>query len=128
MYFKVLLKIKKQLQFLIMQKQNDILQPINTAALAKRALIGGAIALVLISLFLSGVKHPNPYWPALWYLRPLIIVTLAGATGGIVYYFINHFGSRARWPRIAIVITSLLIYIVGLWMGTVLGLNGTLWD
>jgi hypothetical protein len=110
-----------------MQKQNGLLQPI-PAALAKCALTGGAIALVLISLFLSGVNHPNPSWPALWYLLPLIIVTLAGATGGAVYYFINRTGSRAGWPKIAIVIISLFIYVAGLWMGTVLGLDGTLWD
>jgi hypothetical protein len=111
-----------------MNKQNQLLQPINWASLGKRALVGAAIALALIALFLSGVKESDPSWPRYWYIRPLLIVPLAGACGGAFYYFIDRFSSRAGLPKIATILIGLIVYVIGLWLGTILGLDGTLWD
>lgn len=111
-----------------MSMQKELQQPIDWASMGKRALLGGGIALILISIFLSGVDEPNPLWPKFWYIRPLIIVPLAGAAGGVCYYFIDRLRSQGGWQKIVTGIISLLIYIIGLWLGTVLGLDGTLWD
>ena len=102
---------------------------LNTATIGKRALIGAGIAYVLITIFLliPGVT-PDPNWPKFWMIRPLIIVPLAGAMGGVFYHFMDTLRNQEGWKKIVINIVSLIIYIVGLWLGIVLGLDGTLWN
>ncbi|MBO9154720.1 hypothetical protein ACFOTA_21075 [Chitinophaga sp. GCM10012297] len=96
-------------------------------SLLKRVLIGAGIALVLITIFLFPVEG-RPEWGAFWKVRPMIVVPLAGAAGGVCSYFIqNLFGAGGR-RKALVVILSVIVYIVGLWMGTILGLDGTLWD
>jgi hypothetical protein len=111
-----------------MYEQNELNRQLDRASLGKRALLGGGIALALISIFLLGVGEPNPAWGKLWMMKPLIIVPLAGALGGVFYYFINHRPYQKGWRKILVTIASLIVYIIGLWLGTVLGLDGTLWD
>lgn len=96
--------------------------------LFKPALIGGVIALALISLFLSGVNTPNPAWPTWWMLKPLVIVPLAGATGGVCFGILSQLQRQFGWNKALTLVLSAIIYLIGLWMGTVLGLNGTLWN
>ncbi|MBD2700196.1 potassium transporter KefB [Spirosoma sp. BT702] len=104
------------------------LKPLDVASLSKKALFGAAIGLVLICFFLSNVNHPNPDWPKFWMVRPLIIVPLAGACGGAFYYFTNYLPFQKGWKKIAINVLSLFVFLIGLWMGIVLGLDGTLWN
>jgi hypothetical protein len=40
----------------------------------------------------------------------------------------DHFRARGGWIKIVANIVSLLGFIIALWMGTVLGLDGTLWN
>jgi hypothetical protein len=103
-------------------------RPILTALLIKRMLLGAGIALLLISIFLSGVHDPKPEWGKLWMLKPLIVVPLAGAMGGAFSYLMEPLRQQGGWKMILAIILSLIVYIIGLWLGTVLGLNGTLWD
>jgi hypothetical protein len=104
-------------------------QLLNSATIGKRALVGAGIAYVLITLFLfvPGVTT-NPNWPKFWMVKPLIIVPLAGAVGGVFYHCMITFSKQFGWNKIIAIAVSLVVYIIGLWLGTVLGLNGTLWD
>ncbi|MVN91612.1 potassium transporter KefB [Mucilaginibacter aquatilis] len=102
--------------------------PQNSSSLKLRMLIGGSVALVLIAIFLLPVKNVRPEWGQFWMVRPFIIVPLAGATGGAVSYYLTKLLPQSGWVKVATVLLSLLIYIIGLWLGTVLGLAGTLWD
>ena len=112
-----------------MTQRNEIqAQPIHTASWGKRMLLGAAIALILISFFLLNAGDPDPRWPKLWMLKPLIMVPLSGAMGGVFYYFMDHLRYRGGWRKILAAILSFIGYIVVLWLGTVLGLNGTMWD
>ncbi len=97
-------------------------------SLAKPLLVGGGIGLILISIFLSGVHDPNPAWGKLWMIRPLVIVPLAGAMGGLFYYFMRHLSATGSLNKSGAIVLSIVVYIIGLWLGTVLGLDGTLWD
>jgi hypothetical protein len=97
-------------------------------SLAKPVLIGGALALVLISVFFSGVHDPAPAWGKLWMIRPLVIVPLAGAMGGLFYYFMKLLSVNGGLNKIMAIVLGVIVYLVGLWLGTVLGLDGTLWD
>lgn len=91
-------------------------------------LIGGGIALVLVIMFLVGAEKPNPEWPKLWMIKPLILVPLAGALGGGFYYFMSHALHQGGWQKILAVLLGLIGYIIALWLGTVLGFNGTYWN
>lgn len=110
------------------KETNLTTRPLHPISLTKCLLVGAAIALTLITIFLIPVGEPNPNWPKFWIIKPLIIVPLAGATGGLCYYFMDNLRSQGGWKKIMANILSLVIYIIGLWMGTVLGLDGTLWD
>jgi len=109
------------------QTNNLTTQPTQPSALGKRMLIGGGIALLVISVFLLGVNHPNPAWGKLWMIRPLIITPLAGAMGGLFFYFMDKVLNQSGWKRVVTLILGVIGYIIALWMGTVLGLAGTLW-
>ena len=91
-------------------------------------LIGAMIGLMLISLFVFGVDDPKPEWGKFWMIKPLIITPLAGAMGGLFFYFMNYISSRGGINKTLAIILSIIVFIIGLWLGIVLGLNGTMWD
>ena len=112
-----------------MTPQNRLtIQSIHPASLGKQMVQGAGIALILIALFLLGVKNPKPEWGNLWMIKPLLVVPFAGSMGGVFYYYMNHLCYRGGWRKAVAIILSLIGYIVILWLGTVLGLNGTLWN
>lgn len=92
-------------------------------------LISGAVAgAVLILLFLSSVDEPDPSWPRWWMIRPLIIVPAAGAGGGFLLYLLTPLRKAGGWKTLLGYILSVAGFIMILWLGTVLGLDGTLWN
>jgi hypothetical protein len=103
-------------------------KPIHPTSLVKLMLLGAAFALIVITIFLLGVKDPNPAWGKLWMVKPLIMVPLAGAMGGLFYYFMGMVLNQGGWKKVLAIVLGLIGYIIALWLGTVLGLNGTLWD
>ena len=111
-----------------MTQHNEITsKPGQPISLVKPMLIGAGIALLLISIFVFGVDNPNPEWPKYWFIRPLIITPLGGAVGGAFYAFMDYQSSRG-FNRTVAILLSIVVYVIGLWMGTVLGLAGTMWD
>jgi hypothetical protein len=110
------------------QTNNATAQSIHPASVSKRMLQGAGIALLLIIIFLLGVKNPDPAWGKLWMIKPLVIVPLAGAMGGVFYYFMDHLRYEGGWKKLLAIFLSLIGYVIALWLGTVLGLNGTLWN
>ncbi|MBW3546507.1 MAG: potassium transporter KefB [Bacteroidetes bacterium] len=113
-----------------MTQQNKLQnQPIHAASMGKRMLQGAGIALILILMFLFSVGgEPDPSWSKFWIIKPLLMVPLAGALGGVFYYFMDYLRSQGGWVKIMAIIMSLIGYVVLVWIGTVLGLNGTMWD
>lgn len=103
-------------------------EALNPAVLGKRMLVGAGIALVLISFFLFSAGEPNPEWPNLWQVRPLVVVPLAGAMGGVFYHLMDYLRAQGGWKGIVTNVLSLVVYLIGLWLGTVLGLAGTMWN
>ena len=109
-----------------MTQQNELSN--HPVSLTKRIVVGAVIALTLIIIFLLSAGQSNPAWPKLWMIRPLIIVPLAGSVGGAVYHYMDRLRYQGGWKKILATFLSLAIYIIGLWIGTVLGLDGTMWD
>jgi len=111
-----------------MEANHDIIVQRRTNLIAKRMIIGAAIALTLISALLLTVKNANPIWGKLWFLRPLVVVPLAGAMGGLFYHLMDSLRKRGNLNNMIANIISLLVYLFILWVGTILGLDGTLWN
>lgn len=110
------------------QKNSLKIFPIKTASLIKRMLLGFLIGLILITIFLLKAGDPNTEWGKLWMIKPMIIVPLAGTLGGAFNYFINQQNFQSGWVKTLAIILSLIVFIVGLFLGTVLGLDGTYWN
>ncbi len=102
--------------------------PLHPRALITRMLLGAGVALLVILYFVLGVDEPNPAWGKFWMIRPLIVMPLAGATGGAIFYFLDRAGYKGGWRKALAIIAGTIIYIIGLWMGIVLGLHGTMWN
>lgn len=103
---------------------------IDPAVLGKRMLIGAGIALFLISMFLFGdgdlPSHPD--WPNLWYIRPLIVVPISGAMGAAFSSLLDDLRHQGGWKQAFAIFMSLLVYFISIWLGSVFGLDGTLWN
>jgi hypothetical protein len=91
-------------------------------------LLGAGIALALIIFFLANAGEGKPEWPRFWMIRPLVVVPLAGAAGGAFFYFMGSVRNRGGWRKVLAYTISLIVYLFLLWMGTVLGLDGTHWN
>jgi hypothetical protein len=100
----------------------------NKSQMFRRIAIGATIAFVLIAFFLYKGGALDPKWPRLWYIRPLIIVPFAGAFGGIFYHLMDGFRIKGGWIKIGINSLCILVYIMGIWIATILGLDGVWWD
>ena len=97
------------------------------SSLSKRMLIGAAIGLAVISFFVLSANGGNPEWGRFWMIRPLLLVPFAGAMGGLVSYFMGQLADINGWNKVLVTIFSAIVFIIGLWMGIVLGLDGTMW-
>jgi hypothetical protein len=109
------------------EKANNVLSFFSYTML-KATLVGGTIGLGLILLFLLSAGAGDPAWPKYWQVKPLLVVPIAGGLGGIFYHYMNDVRSRGGWQRIAADILSLVVFLFCLWIGSVLGLNGTYWN
>lgn len=86
-------------------------------------MLGAGAGFILFSFFVSGVK-PDPAWPELWHLKPLIVTP---AAGGAFYYPMDSLSFRGL-NKTAAVVLGTLVFTAVLRLGTDLGLSGTMWN
>ena len=112
-----------------MTHSNNFTTPsFQTASLIKRMLIGAAIGLVLMSIFLAGADVNRPEWGKFWMVRPFLVIAVAGAGGGVFNYFMDLLlGYKGGWKKTLTVVISVIGLIITLYLGFVLGFVGTLW-
>ena len=103
-------------------------QPVRPGLLTLRMMLGAGIASIPIILFLLDTEGDNQQWGMLWILRPLIIVSFAGAAGAAFYHFMSPLRSRPGTGKIVVTILCAIVYMVGVFLGISLGLDGTYWD
>jgi len=101
---------------------------ISAVFIFKRALIGALIGFGIISLFVFTVTNPNPEWGENWKVRPLIVTPLATALATLSFLLKNLFEPKRKWVKALVVLISTVGFAIGLWLGVVLGLDGTLWN
>lgn len=104
------------------------MKPINLSTLIKFAIAGAVIALILISLLIFSVNTPKPEWGQHWYIRPLIVAPFITSIGGIALYLLNLKDFKSKILNLILLIMSILIFVFFLWIGIILGLDGTLWN
>ena len=93
-----------------------------------RMLVGAVIGLGVISLLVFSVPDPDPAWGSGWRIRPLVITPLAAAFGGLAFILRDLVRPQTGAMRLTVFVLSTLCFLVALWLGTVLGLDGTLWN
>ena len=109
------------------QTAKSVTEPIRKSSVIKAMLLGAGIGLIIILLFITGAQT-QPHWPDHWKVRPLIITPLAAALGGGLAYITTSILKRKGMHTIIAVFISLIGFLIALWMGIVVGLDGTLWD
>ena len=92
------------------------------------AITGYIIGLGVISLFISGIDNPKPEWGTYWMLRPLIITPLASACGALALLLPDFLKLITPWKRLLALFAGLVLFMIALWIGIVLGLDGTMWN
>lgn len=92
-----------------------------------KAMLGAGMALILILAFITGAET-KAEWPEYWRIRPVIITPLFGAFGGMFYHFTSQLLPQMRIPKPIAYTLGLIGFVIALWLGFVLGLDGTLWD
>ncbi|MGJ5641130.1 potassium transporter KefB [Formosa sp. S-31] len=100
----------------------------DTKTLKFYGLFGGVTGAIIITAFVFSVDTPKPEWPVLWRIKPLLLTPFVAACGGLAVYAIQTYSKLKNWNAILSGILSLVVFIITLWFGIVLGLNGTLWD
>jgi hypothetical protein len=111
-----------------MKLKNYSIPQIKTSSIIKTMLIGAAIGLALISLMVFSVDEPNPEWGKYWMIRPLIITPLVAAFGILSFYLKDFVRPESDLMRLVVILLSIIAFIIALWMGTIMGLDGTLWN
>ena len=108
--------------------KKNVSNTVSSTGLVKRMPIGGTIGLALITLFLISADEADPSWNKLWFIKPLIITPIAAAMGGGFHFYVDKIFSSNNWNSILAFILGILGFVVALWLGTVLGLDGTYWN
>ena len=114
---------------------NELLYSLQTKNALTRALLGAAIALVVVTVFLVIIFFTGEIMPGksfgqiLWELLPVLTTMVGGAAGGIFYFLLMHVLKPKGRLKILTIIFSVVVYAVILWLSLVAGLSVTgHWD
>lgn len=112
-----------------MKKEEKLrLHPIKKTLLWNYISIGALIGFAIIAVFVFSVDQPKAAWGTYWKLKPLILTPMITAFGGGLFYLIEQAFIRNKWSKGWALVIGAIAFIISLWLGIVLGLNGTLWD
>ena len=101
---------------------------ITKKSLFTRMGIGALFGFGFISLFVFGADNVDPSWGKYWQIRPLIVTPLFGAIGSLAFYLRDIFPTKSVLSGTLILVASTIVFIMTIWVGLVLGLDGTMWD
>ncbi|MDA3614427.1 LrgB family protein [Polluticaenibacter yanchengensis] len=101
---------------------------ISAATIAKTMLTGLVTGLVIISLFVFTVNNPKPEWGNNWRMQPLLLTPLVVAFGSLVFFANRIFQPQNKTVKTLLLIGSIIAFVFSIWIGIIIGLNGTLWN
>jgi hypothetical protein len=112
-----------------MTKKTETTSPdIFSDLLITRIFVGLLVGLTVISFFIFRVPHPKPEWGEWWRVRPLIVTPLMGALCGVGYHVVTSLLYQPGWRKTLGIVLGVIGCLVGMWMGIIMGLHGTLWN
>lgn len=94
---------------------------------AKPMLVGAIFGLLFLGQFVLRVDPNHPDWGNFWMIQPLVMGAIAGAGAGFFFYYMSLF-RLSGITKIMSLLLCLVIFVIAMWMGTVLGLHGTMWN
>lgn len=101
---------------------------IRKKSIVRHLLSGWAIGLVLITLFVFSADDPKPEWGPWWIVRPLIVTPIVSAIGMLSFFLKSIINPSSDLGKIAVFLISLFFFVVALWLGFIMGLDGTMWN
>lgn len=111
-----------------MKALGSFIKGITLSILLKKMVPGALIGLALISFFIFSVDNPDPTWGNNWRVRPLILTPLVSAFGMLAFLLKDYIQPKTAGGKITVFLISTLAFIISLWMGIIIGLDGTLWN
>lgn len=97
-------------------------------AILQNMIFGFVIGLIMICAMVFSVNDPDPAWGVYWKIRPMIVTPVITAFGACSFFLKNIVHPKEASMKLLIFILSLLGFIMSFWIGTILGLDGTLWN
>lgn len=94
----------------------------------KRMLQGSIVGLALILFFFLSANKPSPAWNATWWLKPLLVVPFTGAMGGLGFHILTSLQTNSGWKQLVLYVFGFIGFLIALWMGMIVGLDGTYWN
>lgn len=104
------------------------IKQVRPAAIAKTMVIGLIFGLAIISLFVFTVSSPKEEWGNNWRMQPLILTPMIVAFGSLAFLANRIFKPQTKTAKTLLLIASIIAFIFSIWIGIVIGLNGTLWN
>jgi len=111
-----------------MHTLTNFFKQVSLNSLLLRLLFGAVLGFILISFFVFGVDNPNPDWGDNWKIKPLIITPLVVAFGTLALYLKYIIQFQTKIMNDMVYLFSIILFIISIWMGIILGLNGTMWN
>lgn len=104
------------------------IKQVRPATIAKTMALGLILGLVIISLFVFGVNNPKQEWGTNWRMQPLILTPIVVAFGSLAFFANRIFMPQTKTAKVLLSVASIIAFIISIWLGIIIGLNGTLWN
>ncbi len=91
-------------------------------------LLGAGINLIINVLFITDLDTTNSAWSPFWMVKPLTLGPLITGLGAMLAFYVVKFLINQNISKYISYFSFVAIFIISIWLGIVLGFNGTLWD
>ena len=111
-----------------MTNKDTSVTPPSIDTLKKRAITGAAIGMGFTLLFILTADNADPSWSKYWFIKPLLLTPFVTALGGTCFFYLEQIFFYNGWKKSIAMAIGVVGFIISLWLGMVLGFNGTYWN
>ena len=94
----------------------------------KIVLLGFALGLFIASMLIHNVSFPKLSWGPNWYIKPMLVLSFVASIGSIPFYFANQYEASNHSKKILAYLGATLFLLFFIWIGIILGFDGTIWN